>query len=49
MKIFFKKLGAFLRKTWVWSLLAVLFVALLVWFIGPLLAVDGAMTCRGTC
>lgn len=40
MKNFFKKVGAFLRKTWVWMLLLVLFVALLVWFVGPLLAVD---------
>ncbi|MGY2291441.1 type VI secretion system membrane subunit TssM [Pseudomonas sp. SDO528_S397] len=40
MKKFFKKVGAFLRKTWVWTLLLVLFIALLVWFVGPLLAVD---------
>ncbi|MPR04686.1 type VI secretion system membrane subunit TssM [Pseudomonas sp. MAFF 212408] len=40
MKNFFKKVGAFLRKTWVWTLLVVLFLALLVWFAGPLLAVD---------
>ncbi|WP_347902746.1 type VI secretion system membrane subunit TssM [Pseudomonas purpurea] len=40
MKNFFKKVGAFLRKTWVWTLLLVLFVALLVWFVGPLLAVN---------
>ena len=40
MKKFFKKVGAFLRKTWVWTLLLVLSVALLVWFAGPLLAVD---------
>ncbi|MFJ3368182.1 type VI secretion system membrane subunit TssM [Pseudomonas sp. NPDC086251] len=40
MKEFFKKVGAFLRQTWVWTLLLVLFVALLVWFVGPLLAVD---------
>ncbi|SDU91440.1 type VI secretion system membrane subunit TssM [Pseudomonas mucidolens] len=40
MKKFFKKVGTFLRKTWVWTLLLVLFVALLVWFVGPLLAVD---------
>lgn len=37
---FFKKVGAFVRKTWVWTLLLVLFVALLVWFAGPLLAVN---------
>ena len=40
MKKLFKKVGEFLRKTWVWTLLLVLFVALLVWFAGPLLAVD---------
>lgn len=40
MKVFFAKLGAFFRKTWVWSLCLVLIVALLVWFAGPLLAVD---------
>lgn len=39
MKNFFKKVGAFLAKTWVWSLLLVLALALLVWFAGPLLAV----------
>ncbi len=39
MKNFFKKVGAFLRKTWVWTLLLVLLAALLVWFVGPLLAV----------
>ena len=40
MKSFFAKLGAFFSKTWVWSLLLVLVLALLVWFVGPLLAVD---------
>ncbi|MBD8604583.1 type VI secretion system membrane subunit TssM [Pseudomonas sp. CFBP 8771] len=40
MKKFFKKVGAFLRMAWVLTLLLVLFVALLVWFAGPLLAVD---------
>ncbi|AMO78602.1 MULTISPECIES: type VI secretion system membrane subunit TssM [Pseudomonas] len=40
MKNFLKKTGAFLRRTWVWSLLLVLLLALLVWFAGPLLAVD---------
>ncbi|NVZ60051.1 type VI secretion system membrane subunit TssM [Pseudomonas edaphica] len=40
MKKFFKKVGAFLCKPWVWTLLVVLSVALLVWFAGPLLAVD---------
>src|SRR5690606_8286233 len=40
MKVFFAKLGAFFRKTWVWSLCLVLMAALLVWFAGPLFAVD---------
>lgn len=40
MKNFFKKVGDFLRKTWVWTLLLVLSLVLLVWFVGPLLAVD---------
>lgn len=39
MKDFFKKLGAVLRRTWVWSLLLVLMLALLVWFAGPLLGI----------
>ena len=42
MKTFFGKLGAVLRRTWVWSLLLVLLLAVLVWFVGPLLAVWGA-------
>ncbi|MDP1465731.1 hypothetical protein, partial [Klebsiella pneumoniae] len=29
-----------LRKVWLWSLLLVLSAAMLVWFFGPLLAVD---------
>jgi type VI secretion system protein ImpL len=40
MKPFFGKLAAFFRKTWVWSLCLVLVLALLVWFVGPLLAVS---------
>ena len=40
MKKLFNTVGAFLRRTWVWTLLMLLFVALLVWFVGPLLAVD---------
>ena len=40
MKNTFKKVGEFLCQTWVWTLLLVLFMALSVWFIGPLLAVD---------
>jgi type VI secretion system protein ImpL len=39
MKDFLKKLGKILGKTWVWSLFVVLSFALLIWFIGPLLAV----------
>lgn len=40
MKNLFKMVGVFLRKTWVWTLLAALFIALLVWFAGPSLAVE---------
>lgn len=40
MKDFLKKLAAWLGNTWLWSLLAVLCMALLVWFFGPLLAVS---------
>ena len=40
MKGFFKNAGAFLQKTWVWSLLAVLFFAFLAWCVGPLVAVN---------
>lgn len=40
MKTLLKKVGTFLAKTWVWSLILVLLTALLVWFVGPLLAVD---------
>ena len=40
MKVFFGKLAAFFRKTWVWSLCVLLVLALLVWFVGPLLAVN---------
>jgi type VI secretion system protein ImpL len=40
MNAFFKGVGTALRKSWVWSLLLVLSSALLVWFFGPLLAVD---------
>lgn len=39
MNAFFKGAGTVLRKSWVWSLLLVLSSALLVWFLGPLLAV----------
>ncbi|ROM19199.1 type VI secretion protein VasK [Pseudomonas protegens] len=40
MKTLWKKTTAFLARTWVWTLLLVLLVALVVWFVGPLLAVD---------
>ncbi len=40
MKTLLKKVGLFLARTWVWTLLLVLLTALLVWFVGPLLAVD---------
>lgn len=40
MKVFFGKLAAFFRKTWVWSLCVSLVLALLVWIAGPLLAVN---------
>ncbi|MGE6385793.1 type VI secretion system membrane subunit TssM [Pseudomonas sp. NPDC078416] len=40
MKNLFKKTGALLRQTWAWTLLLVLLVALMVWIIGPALAVD---------
>ena len=40
MKNLFKKTGALLRQTWVWTLLLVWLVALMVWFVGPALAVD---------
>lgn len=41
MNNIFKTTGAFLCRTWVWTLLVILSIALLVWFAGPLLAVDG--------
>ena len=40
MNAFFKGAGTLLRIVWVWSLLLVLCSACLVWFFGPLLAVD---------
>lgn len=40
MNAFFKSAGRLLRKVWVWSLLLVLSAAMLVWFFGPLLAVN---------
>lgn len=40
MKNFFISVGRFLRRNWVWSLCLVLLLTLLVWFVGPLLAVN---------
>lgn len=40
MKVFFGKLAAFFRRTWVWSLCVLLVLGLVVWLVGPLLAVD---------
>ena len=40
MNAFFKGAGNLLRIVWVWSLLLVLSSACLVWFFGPVLAVD---------
>ena len=40
MKGFARKAAAVLRKTWVWTLLCVLLLALFIWFAGPLLAVN---------
>ncbi|MBQ0777522.1 MAG: type VI secretion system membrane subunit TssM [Pseudomonas sp.] len=40
MKSFFLKAGKFFRKSWVWSLCLVFALALLVWFVGPLLAIS---------
>ncbi|MCS4246417.1 type VI secretion system membrane subunit TssM [Pseudomonas sp. BIGb0164] len=40
MNAFFKGAGTVLRKRWAWSLLLVLSMACMVWFLGPLLAVD---------
>ncbi|QBZ87271.1 type VI secretion system membrane subunit TssM [Pseudomonas viciae] len=40
MKLLFRKAGAWMRQTWVWTLLLVFCAASLVWFVGPLLAVN---------
>ncbi len=40
MKDFMKKLATTLSKTWVWSLLIVLAVVLLIWFVGPVFAIS---------
>lgn len=48
MNAFFKGAGTVLGTIWVWSLLLVLSIALLVWFFGPLLAVDGYRFWQGS-
>lgn len=40
MKNTLKKLAAFMRQTWVWTLALLLTIALLVWWVGPLFAVN---------
>ena len=40
MNAFFKGAGTVLRKSWAWSLLLVFSCTMLVWFFGPLPAVD---------
>ncbi|CAN1606181.1 type VI secretion system membrane subunit TssM [Pseudomonas mediterranea] len=40
MKFLFRKVGAWVRPAWVWTLLLILCATLLVWFLGPLLAVN---------
>ena len=40
MKNSLKKVAAFVRQTWVWTLALLLTLALLVWWVGPLLAVN---------
>lgn len=39
MKNFFRTTWAFLTRTWIWTLLLVLLTALLVWIVGPFLAI----------
>lgn len=48
MNAFFKKAGTVLGTIWVWSLLLVLSSAALVWWIGPLLAVNDYRFWLGT-
>lgn len=47
MSALFKGVGAVLGRIWVWSLLLVLCCAVLVWFWGPLLAVDDQRIWQG--
>ena len=39
IKQYAARIGRFLARTWVWSLLLVLLASLLIWFVGPLLAI----------
>lgn len=48
MNAFFKKAGAVLSRIWVWSLLVVLACTVLVWWVGPLLAVNDYRFLQGT-
>lgn len=36
MKNYFKKIAAFLCKSWVWTLILVVLAAIFIWFVGPL-------------
>ncbi|MGN8274933.1 type VI secretion system membrane subunit TssM [Pseudomonas sp. SMN5] len=40
MKLLYRKTVDWARQTWVWTLLLVSWVALMVWFVGPLVAVN---------
>ena len=40
MRNVLKIVGAFMRQTWVWTLLLVLLLSLLVWWGGPQLAIN---------
>jgi len=48
MNGFFKWAASLLGRTWVWSLLLVFAIALTVWFLGPLLAVDDYRLWQGS-
>lgn len=47
MSAFFKRMGTVVGRVWVWSLLLVLSGAAVVWFLGPLLAVDDHRVWQG--
>ena len=40
MKLLYTKISTWVRRAWVWTLLLIMVTALLVWFVGPLLAID---------